>query len=272
MGVLLLIWVIMARPGRDLKLIFCDVGQGDAILISRGKFQMLIDTGPKKGGVMSCLAKHIPFWDREIEVVVNTHPQVDHFGEMGEVMSHYQIGELLVSGELPVGKVMENIYKTIKENQIRQYRVKKGDRIRYGDLSFDVLWSGQNGGPQILGKSTDNNEGAIVLALHSPAMSALFTSDIGESQELALKEEGVLTQVDILKVAHHGSKFSSSLAFDEIVKPKWAVVSVGARNSYGHPAAETLKRFDILGASVLRTDKRGEIAFESDGKRLWVIE
>jgi len=251
-------------PDGKLHLVFCDVGQGDASLIIQGSFQMLIDTGPKNGGAVACLGKHLPFWDKEIEVVVGTHLQADHFGEMGNILGHYRVGEVVLSGEAPMGKTMVELYNQIEQHHIKIDIAQKGDRIRYGDLYFDVLWPSDNSGEVVLGKTTDPNERALVLQLHYPGLSALYTSDIGNTEELALLSEAVLEQVNILKVAHHGSKYSSSLAFAEKISPQWAVVSVGKKNSYGHPAPETLKRFDMVRANVWRTDRQGEVEFVSN--------
>lgn len=265
-AILSLVFALTQLPDGKLHLIFCDVGQGDASLIIKGDFQMLIDTGPKSGGVMECLSKHVPFWDRTLEVVVNTHPQEDHLGDLAAVLSHYEIGEVVLSDEKPAGKNTQSVYKMIESYKIKQVIARKGDRLRYGELYFDVLWPFEKSSTDILGAASDDNAGSLVLVMGYPGFSALFTGDIGTDQELALDSAGVLTAVEVLKVAHHGSKYSSSVAFGEKVRPKWAVVSVGAKNSYGHPAPEILKRFDTLGSRVLRTDQLGNIEFVADGK------
>ncbi len=270
-AILSLVFALIQLPDGKLHLIFCDVGQGDASLITKGDFQMLIDTGPKNGGVMECLSEHIPFWDRTLEVFVNTHPQEDHLGDLAAVSNHYEIGEVVLSAERPAGKNTQSVYKMIESRKIKQVIAQKGDRLRYGELYFDVLWpysaEASKGRPgEILGASSDDNAGSLVLTMGYPGFSALFTGDIGIDQELALGSAGVLTAVEVLKVAHHGSKYSSSVVFDEKVRPKWAVVSVGAKNSYDHPAPEILKRFDILGSRILRTDQNGEVEFVADGK------
>jgi len=265
-SLLLLFFVLTQWPDDKLHLIFCDVGQGDASLIVKGSFQILIDTGPRNGGVVSCLSKHMPFWDRNLEVLVNSHPQEDHLGDFGAVASHYQIGEVVLSDEKPVGKDVEQAYEVIKSNNIKQVVAQKNDRLRYGDLSFDVLFPEENTSTSVLGDSSDANARALVMLMKYPGFSALFTSDIGEPQELALIDEGVLVPVEVLKVAHHGSKYSSSSDFDEKVRPRWAVVSVGKKNRYGHPATEILKRFDRLGSYIWRTDQQGEVEFVADGE------
>ncbi|MBI2326220.1 MBL fold metallo-hydrolase [Candidatus Collierbacteria bacterium] len=268
---LLLFFALIQLPDEKLHLIFCDVGQGDASLITKGDFQMLIDTGSKNGGVMECLSEHVPFWDKRIEVFVNTHPQEDHLGDLTAVSNHYEIGEVVLSSETPAGKNTQSVYKMIESRKIKQVIARKGDRLRYGELYFDIIWPFEKSPTDVLGASSDDNAGSLVLVMGFPGFSALFTGDIGIDQELALDGAGVLTPVEVLKVAHHGSKYSSSVVFDEKVRPKWAVVSVGAKNSYGHPAPEILKRFDTLGSRILRTDQNGEVEFVADGKSYGLV-
>ncbi len=238
---LLLTWVVGQAPDGKLHLIFCDVGQGDAGLIIKGDFQMLIDTGSKNGGVLACLSDHVPFWDKRIEVFMNSHPQADHIGALAEVESRYEIGKKLLAGVA-------------------------GDRIRYGSLSFDVLWPVESG--RVLGASTDPNQLSVVVELNYEKFRALFTGDLGEGEELALVAAGVLKKLDVLKVAHHGSKYSSSAEFLSVVRPKLAVISVG-KNNYGHPTAEALERLKAVGARIWRTDKQGELEIVTDGKNVY---
>ena len=229
---LLLTWVVGQAPDGKLHVIFCDVGQGDAGLIILGDFQMLIDTGPPKSGVVACLGRQIPFWDKQIEVFVNSHPQADHIGALAEVEKRYQIGKKWLSGVA-------------------------GDRIRYGDLSFDILWPTASLRMQA-GRPTDSNQLSVVMELDYGKFRALFTGDLGEGEELALEVAGVLKKLDVLKVAHHGSKYSSSAEFLSAVAPKLAVISVG-KNNYGHPTSEVLERLAAVGARIWRTDKQGEL-------------
>lgn len=236
--VLLIFFALTQLPDGKLHLIFCDVGQGDASLITKGDFQMLIDTGPKNGGVMECLAKHIPFWDKRIEVFVNSHPQADHIGALSEVEKHYQIDKKWLSGVA-------------------------GDRIRYGSLEFDILGPTENA--RVLGASTDPNQLSVVVEMNYGKFGALFTGDIGQGEELALNRAGVLTAVDVLKVAHHGSKYSSTAEFLSAVRPELAVISVG-KNGHGHPTSEALERLGAVGSRIWRTDQQGEVEFVTDGE------
>lgn len=239
---LLLTWVVRQAPDGKLHVIFCDVGQGDASLIVKGDFQMLIDTGPKNGGVVACLGRQIPFWDRQIEIFVNSHPQADHIGALAEVEGRYRIGKKWLAGVA-------------------------GDRIRYGNLSFDVLWPSDSLRSQA-GRPSDLNQLSVVVNLVYGEFSALFTGDLGEAGERALARDGLLRQIDVLKVAHHGSKYSSSAEFLSAVRPKLAVISVG-RNNYGHPTSEALERLKAVGARIWRTDKQGELEMVTDGRNVY---
>ena len=239
---LLLAWVIGQAPDGKLHLVFCDVGQGDAAVVIKGSFQMLIDTGPKNGGVVACLGRQIPFWDRQIEIFVNSHPQADHIGALAEVEKRYQIGK-----KWPAGVA--------------------GDRIRYGDLSFDVLW------PYFTlraskGKPDDPNQLSVVVELNYGKFRALFTGDLGAEEERLLADSGRLTAVEVLKVAHHGSKYSSAAEFLSAVRPKLAVISVG-KNNYGHPTSQALERLKAVGARIWRTDRQGELEIVIDGKNVY---
>lgn len=230
-AILSLVFALTQLPDGKLHLVFCDVGQGDASLIVKGEFQMLIDTGPKNGGVMECLSNHVPFWDKRIEVFVNSHPQADHIGALSEVEKHYQIDKKWLSGVA-------------------------GDRIRYGSLEFDILGPTENA--RVLGASTDLNQLSVVVEMNYGKFRALFTGDIGEGEELALEEADLLKKLDVLKVAHHGSKYSSTAEFLSAVRPELAVISVG-KNGYGHPTGEALERLGAVGSRIWRTDKQGEL-------------
>ena len=243
--ILSLLWVWEQWPDGKLKLVFCDVGQGDATLVVLGSFQALVDTGPSEQKLFTCLGREMPFWDREIDLVFISHPQKDHNGALEGLENRYRIG-----------KVVE--------------KVDNNDAYRYGDLYFDIL-QGVESGEKVLGKSSsEENEEAMVLFLSYQDFSALFTSDIGEKTELALLDTRVLKKTSVLKVPHHGSKFSSTLAFLERIRPQLAVISVGAKNTYGHPNGDTLMRLEQVGAKILRTDLQGSTEVVYDSGRLKV--
>ncbi len=275
-------WIFLARPDDKLHLVFCDVGQGDGAIVIKGEFQMLIDTGPKNGGVVACLSKHMPFWDKQIEVLVNSHPEADHLGDLGAVASRYRIESLVTDGKIPPREELGRQIKKLVEGGTRLEIVAKGDTIIYSDLRFDVVWPEDkpeellaylNGtDSRLLGKESSLNQYAIVMKLTYGKFTAWYTGDIGQAEEAALAADGVLSPAAVLKVAHHGSKYSSSRAFLTAVAPKLAVISVGRKNSYGHPTREALTRLTEAGARLLRTDKDGEVEVVSDGERFWLLK
>jgi|CXWL01.1.fsa_nt_gi competence protein ComEC len=272
---LLVVFSIGARPRRELRVIFCDVGQGDGSLIIKGSFQALIDTGPKNGGVSACLGKYLPFWDRNIEVLINSHPEADHLGDLAAVASRYRIEMLVMDGKIPPRGELGDEVRKLVEGGTKLKTAQAGDTIRYSTLRFDVLWPTrksndllaylEDGSAAVLGKENSLNQYALVTKLTYGRFTGLFTGDIGVAEEMGLLESGLLGGVDLLKVAHHGSKYSSSREFLEVVRPKLALISVG-KNNYGHPTVETLTRLKEVGAKIIRTDQAGDVEIDSDGQ------
>jgi len=247
LAILGLLWLWQQWPDGKLHVVFCDVGQGDASLIVLGSFQALIDTGPSEQKLFACLGKEMPFWDRRIDLVFISHPQADHNGALKGLVSRYKVGKI-------IEKAIDN------------------DVYRYKDLYFDILFGGGLGVQTEGNSGSDENEDSMVVFLKYLDFSALFTADIGEMTELALLDAGVLRKTSVLKVPHHGSKFSSSISFLTKLRPTVAVISVGAKNSYGHPNGDTLMRLDQVMAKVFRTDTMGTVEVRSDGLGLEVFQ
>lgn len=242
--ILACLWVWEQWPDSKLKLIFCDVGQGDGALIVLGSFQAVVDTGAYENKIVECLAGHMPFWDREIEIVFLSHSDKDHSGALPGIKKRYHVGKIIDKPHY-------------------------GDVVRYGNLSFDILKGSEviiEGG----GKEEASNDLSVVMRMEYGRFTALFTGDIDIETELALVDRGVLKSSDVLKVSHHGSKYGSAKEFLEKLKPKLAMISVGSKNNYGHPHSDTLLRLEAVGAKILRTDKMGTIKILSDGETLEV--
>jgi competence protein ComEC len=278
----LLFGVFFSLPDQNFHLIFCDVGQGDAILAIKGDNQVLIDSGPGEK-VLGCLSEHIPFWDKTLEMVILTHPEADHGGGLPSVLERYKVLQFVSNSLVVETGLFQKIREEILRQKIPVYSPKVGDKIKIGNLEIEILfplekmgeeivWE-KEGSPQVLGVSVfggNLNETAIVSLLKYGNFCSLLTSDIGikQEQEILTYERGQPCQV--LKVAHHGSKYSTSLGFLEEIKPELAVISVGAANRYGHPSFEVLERLRNLGIKIKRTDLDGEIEIISDGKRWWL--
>ncbi|MFC1654123.1 ComEC/Rec2 family competence protein [Patescibacteria group bacterium] len=284
---MLLVFTWRVWPDNDLHIVSCDVGQGDATLIYKRFTQVLIDAGSSLQ-VLQCLNDHVPWFDKNIEMAVITHPQNDHMGGMSEVVSSYDVGVLVANGIRNPADFFEDFTNTLEENDVDLHIPTMGDVYVVGDLKFSVLWPrkkmgsrqafsrkdrGFSGENSVLGAySGDLNEVSIVMLLEYGDVSALFTGDIGFREEQALLGMGVINGVDVLKVPHHGSKFSSSELFLEATRPNIALVSVGKNNQFGHPTSRVLMYLDTVGAKVLRTDELGTIELVVDNNSIRLAE
>ena len=234
------IWAAVAAvPDSRIHITVCDVGQGDGILVTQGTKQLLIDTGPNDK-IIGCLGRHMPFWDRKIEVIVITHNQADHNGGLEKVKGRYEVEQLI------------------------QGTVIAGDVIRMGKISYEI-----EGPSKVLGATmesvTDNEQGVIGRVCYGKFCMGL-TADVS-SANMASAEE-----MEVLKVPHHGSKTGLDKEWLAQTRAKLAVISVGKGNRYGHPAPETIKLLQELGMKILRTDESGDVEIISDGEKWWVKE
>lgn len=285
--VLAAVWAgVLAWPDRNLHMVTCNVGQGDAIMIYRGTLQVLIDGGPPGKRAVDCLAAHMPFWDRQVELVVLTHPDADHAGGLPEVWKRYTVAQLV---SVPVGKdtaVYKDLLGEVKDAGTRVSNVYTGDVIKMGRAQLEVIWpergwvASRIGGGQL---TMDNSEGAVLGAstdtpVNDFSIGGIFkygefeimlTGDIDLEVLPDQLATGRMRQVEVLKVPHHGSKYGMNKEWLMAIKPALAVISVG-RNSYGHPTKEALELLTGMGARVMRTDMDGEVEVVSDGKGWWV--
>ena len=253
-------------PDGRLHVAFLDVGQGDAILITTpsGR-QILVDGGPSPAAVLQGLGQHMPFWDRSLDVVVNTHPEADHLSGLPEVLGRYQVSQIL----LPDVKSDTPLYATweaaIAAEGARVMAARAGTRLASTDgVSVQVLHPGQ------IQASDHLNNHSVVLRITLGQLSFLLPGDVEAGVEEGLLTHGSQLRATVLKAPHHGSHTSSSEPFLEAVDPQVAVISVGADNRFGHPAAAVLSRYAEHNIPVMRTDELGTIEFITDGKRLWV--
>lgn len=258
-----------------LHLIFCNVGQGDAILIRtpRGS-DILVDGGPDER-VLSCLGKHLPFWDRKLEMVILSHPHTDHFVGLLSVLKRYSVlsfvSEKLVNKSLGFSQLL----KELEVEKLSIQNVYAGDKFTTKDgLSFQILAPSRSFLERTspAGEIGESGEFASLVTLVSfGEFDFLLT---GDSQVEELKEgiEGVfLPGIEVLQVPHHGSRSGLDSSFLNEVRPRLAVISVGKNNRYGHPNEEILKILRDMDIKMLRTDLNGEVEIISDGKK-WSIK
>lgn len=236
-------WITL--PSKKVKVIFCDVGQGDATLVMYKNWQMLIDAGPNNKKVLTCLERNIPFWDKRIEVFLITHGDSDHSGGALDVFNYYEVVNFYSNGDL--SKEIEQKYYSIKLNTF--------DVIKTNMINFDVVNSAQN-----YKNSMDSNEKSIAGILSYKDMKIFMSGDITIDVERRLVWQKILKdKVDILKVSHHGSKEATSDELLNVLSPKMAVISVGLKNKFGHPTKEVLDRLKEKGIKIKRTDINREV-------------
>jgi len=247
--------------GRYLEIIFFDIGQGDAIFIETPqKHQILIDGGPDSS-ILEKLAKEIPFWDRSIDVVILTHPEKDHLAGLIEVLKRYKVDYVLWTGVVRQTSENDKWRSLLQEQEGKVVIIKAGQRIEAGEVCFNILSPVE----YLEGEGfKDSNNTSIVSRLVFGQSSFLFTGDITSLIEKELVEKKVNLISNVLKVGHHGSKYSTSDNFLEAVDPEIAIISVG-KNSYGHPTEEVLQKLKKFDIEILRTDKDGDIELVSDG-------
>jgi competence protein ComEC len=255
---LILAGIIFSSQKQELSVNFLDVGQGDAILITQGSKQVLIDGGPSGQILLEKLGKYIPFWDRNIEVVIATHPDQDHIDGLIDAMKTYNIGEVIDNSEDSDSQVYKKYLEVINEKNIPKLKGKLGVNVKISDdARLEIL----NPGDTLDNNQKDTNADSIVAKLIYGENSFLFTGDLPTEKELALISEKLDLNSRVLKVAHHGSKYATGDEFLEKVAPKDSVISVGRNNRYGHPAQELLDRLNAKGIRILRTDERQDIIF-----------
>jgi len=268
----ILVWsVALTTPDDKLHVSFLDVGQGDAILIQTPSRQnILIDGGPDPQAINLELSKKLPFWDRTIDLVVSTQPHADHITGLVEVLGRYKVKQVLEPGVPYDSSIYREWVKLVKEKQIKNGIARAGQEIDLGSgIRIEVL----NPPAKLFeGTSHDVDNNGVVLRLSWGEVSFLFTADIRQEAEFELIGQRANLRSTVLKVAHHGSKTSTTPQFLAAVAPEVAVISVGADNPFGHPGPEVVGRLeDRLGEDrVYRTDENGTTEFITDGDRLWV--
>jgi competence protein ComEC len=251
--------IIQSAGSKEIKVVFLNVGQGDAILIEQGDKQILIDGGPDGQVELEELGKYVPFWDRNIEAVIATHPDADHITGLIDVMKNYTVDEVIDTGVGSSSQVYASFEKIIQDKKIAELEAKAGMKIKLDGGEMDILYPN---GAEDKNNPKDTNLSSVVARLTFGQNSFLFTGDLPIDGEMALMASGQNISAAVLKVGHHGSKYSSSEAFLEKVNPVDAVASVGVKNRYGHPAPEVIDRLSADKFKIYRTDQQGDIVYD----------
>lgn len=259
------LWAI--EEGDRLSLVVFDVGQGDAIWIETpDRYQVLVDGGPS-GRVVEKLGSVMGFWDRHIDLLVLTHPHADHLTGLLDVLDRYTVGAVIDPGAEYDTAEYALWEEKLAQKKIPRYRAIAGMEVAIGKYATLSILSPMETPRRRLSNVHDAN---IVGELSFGEVEFLLTGDAEAKLERALLSRGRISDVEILKVGHHGSKTSSSDAFLSAAKPEFAVISAGKNNRYGHPHPSVLERLESLGIQVFRTDVAGNVHFMTDGSTVHV--
>lgn len=258
-------------PDDNLHVSFLDVGQGDAILIQTPDYQnILIDGGPDPQKINLELSKKLSFWDRTIDLMISTQPQADHITGLVEVLQRYRVRQVFEPGVPYDSLIYAEWLELVKGGQIEHNIARAGQEIDLGQgIRMEIL------NPPLdlfQGTSHDVDNNGVVIKLSLGEISFLFTADIRQEAEFELIWQRVNLKSTVLKIAHHGSKSSTSPQFLAMVDPQIAVISVGANNTFGHPSPEVVQRLEerLSRDRLYLTSENSTIEFITDGERLWV--
>jgi competence protein ComEC len=285
---LLLVMVVLVHPKSagtldgKLRIDFLDVGQGDAALVTMPNgVTLLVDGGGRPGflnssdaggretsferdtrSVGEAVVSEYLWWRGlgKVDYVLATHADADHMDGLNDVVRNFAVGCAFVAripgDDMEFAKFAESLANTHTPLQV----LHAGDKLQFGSVEARVLWPPTN----VLGASRNND--SVVLRLQFADRSVLLTGDIEKEAEGALVGNGEDLRVDVVKVAHHGSRTSSTDSFVATTKPKLAIISVGQTSMFGHPHPEVVERWRASGAEVMTTGKCGTISLSTDGK------
>lgn len=268
-GAILLIFLLCLPLGacRDdadcLTVYFFDVGQGDAALIRAPDGDILIDTGTEDSQELLCLRLE-QLGVTEIKLMILSHNDEDHIGGADGVVSRFSVREVWTNGAPMESESAKRFLTAANQKEIPIRTVSAMNSTRVGDAIITVL------SPLRIADVEAGNADSLVLTVFFGEVGMLFAGDVdaaGEAELLGYYGAGIF-DCDVYKVSHHGASDASGEALLSAISPRYAVISCGAGNPYGHPSGETLVRLEAAGARILRTDLLGEILFECDGQRL----
>ena len=263
------IWTsIIAFSSPDsLRVVFLDVGQGDATLITtpNGR-QVLIDAGAKNN-LGTQLARYMRLTDRSLDLVIMTHPDLDHVGGMVSLIDRYDIDLIMHSGLLAGAPIYAAIAERITQKEIKTITAEAGQIVTLDDGVYLEIYSPYSGF-----ESLEANDFSIIARLIYGDTSIMLMGDATKINEYEIIDTyGEHLQSDILKVGHHGSQTSSSDQFIKTVSPQYAIISAGCNNRFGHPHGQVLATLFTYQVEIFDTCNDGDIIFESEGE-IWHIK
>lgn len=252
-----------ATDGLD-HIYFLDIGQGDATLIrTKSGENILIDGGPDST-IINKLDRYIPFWDRSLDLVVLTHAHADHATGLFKILSSYEIKSFWYSGANYDSQIYQDLIDGIRSKNIATSLVSQGDQAQFGNTLLRVVHP-----TTVSPVDPDPNATSVVAIVSIGNLDVALTGDIGIDQEPRFIDN--VGDIEVLKVAHHGSRFSTSDDFLNRTTPEYGVISVGLDNSYNHPDPELLSRLANHQVQVFRTDQDQTIDLSTDGQTYKIL-
>jgi competence protein ComEC len=242
----------------DPEIIFFNVGQGDAILIQEGDFQVLVDGGPDDSVVFK-LAKRMPSYDKNIEIVILTHPHEDHIRGLMNVLDEFTVERVFINRIEYDNKVYKDLLSGYKDII---FEVKEGDKFKYKDIEGEIIYPILNKGSNSRMQNKNINNESIVTLLDIKGKRLLLMGDAEQEVENKLLKESSLENMYILKAGHHCSRTATSDMFLRAINPEVSICSYGEGNKFGHPHYETIEKFKKYNVQYLETAKEGDIVIK----------
>lgn len=252
---------------QKLKVSFLDVGQGDAIFIQTpsGK-SMLVDGGPNNN-ILAKLAREMSYFDRDVDVIEETHPDADHITGLIPVLEKFNVKQIILPKVMSDTKIYDDLNTHIKNEQSETHVAQSGDIIDFHDgVIVKVIYPSSN----YIVKKNDTNDASVSVEVIYGDETFLLTGDLPSTEESKLISGGLTKNITVYKAGHHGSKYSSGEVLLTYIKPEYSVISAGKDNKYGHPNPEAIERLQKYSKEILSTIDRGTISFITDGRMIEV--
>ena len=240
-----------------VEVYYLDVGEADSILIRDGEVNALIDAGNNADGEYI-----VKFFEdlgiSDFKYVFGTHAHEDHIGGMDDIINNFNVSNFYMPDVITTTATFEDVLDSMLQKNMALQIPKIGEKLTLKNSVLEVLYSGTD--------ENDLNNTSMIIRLDYGNNSFLFTGDATSQVERAVLNSNI--DVNVLKVSHHGSKYSTTLGFLNKVSPEYAVISVGKNTSYGHPHEATLNKLTSKGIKIYRTDEMGTIIAASDGQNI----